>query len=102
MSRPVTQTFTTAQAGAVLLSVPDKARVKVTGVIIAAHDNMTAKPSAAVSLGGQIVAKHPGVPPGGGLVAMNMDCDYGSGADITFDCDDPTGGSLAVTVLYEL
>jgi hypothetical protein len=99
-SQAITATYTAAQAATVLLDAGTLVRFVVTGVIFTAHADNTAKPSMAVSLGSAIIAKHPGVPAGGGLVAAGLDVSLGQGDDLIFDCDVPTGGSVTVTVFY--
>ena len=65
----VSRTFTSGQAGTLLLNAPALARVCVEGVIFTAAADNSVNPAMSVSLGGNKIIEHPGVPAGGGLVA---------------------------------
>lgn len=95
-------TFTTAQTGALLLDAGPLSRVTLRGVLFTAHGDNTVSPMMRVSVGGTPVVEHPGVPAGGGLVAMGLDVFSAQGADVTFDCSTPTGGSVSVSVFYAM
>jgi hypothetical protein len=99
----ISQTYTSAQAGTVLLSVATTGLVHVTSCIVALANTVTASPAASVSAGANVVLKHPGIPAGGGIAATDMDLGAPAfGDDITFTCDAPTNGSISVTVHYYL
>lgn len=100
--RSASQVFTAAQSGAVLVSVPPQGRCHVYGVIFTAHANNTASPMMRVKLGAATIVEHPGVPAGGGLSMAGYDFWLGQGDDVLFDCDAPTGGSVAAAIAYEI
>lgn len=102
MVQAVTQTFTGAQADAVLFAASARQRVIVHGIVFAAHADNSVSPLMRVKLGGQTIVEHPGVPAGGGLSMSGFAFSAGQDDDITFDCGAPTGGSVSVMVAYSV
>lgn len=98
--KALSRTFTDAQAGTVLVDVGSLWSIRLAGVIFAAHADNSVSPAMSVGLGGDSILSHPGVPAGGGLVATGLDVWGAQGADLTFDCDVPSGGSVSVTIIY--
>lgn len=97
MGKAVSRTFTSAQTGTLLIAVPDLGSLRIEGVIFTAAAGNASSPSMSVSLGGNKVVEHPGVPAGGGLVATGLNITEGQGDDLTFDC---SGGTVSVSVIY--
>lgn len=101
MAQVHSQTFSAAQSGTLLVDAPARANVCLEGVIFTAHADNAVSPSMAVRVGGVAAVSHPGVPAGGGLVATNLGIS-GQDSDISFDCSDPQGGSVSVSVIYRI
>ncbi len=100
-SQAVSARYVAAQTATVLLSVATGQRVTATAVLVTAGGGNTVEPSVVVKIGPDIIADHPGVPAGGGYSFTGIDPRGGWGDDLTVTCDDP-GGTVAVTVLYQL
>lgn len=94
------QTFDAEQLSAVLVQGAPLAPISLCGVVFAAHADNSVSPAMRVKLGGATVVEHPGVPAGGGLVATELGITGAQGDSITFECDEPTGGSVSVLVIY--
>lgn len=99
----ISQTFTSAVTGSVLVATGVSEIPHVTACIVALSNAASASPSAEVKAGANTVLAHPGIPPGGGIAATDMDLAApAAGDDITFTCAAPTGGSITATVHYYL
>ncbi|MCC6311374.1 MAG: hypothetical protein IT345_10710 [Trueperaceae bacterium] len=96
-------TYTTSQAATVLVSVSTAFVAHVTAVMVGYANGGSASPNASIANGANVVARHPGIPAGGGFAFSDIDLSSGvAGDDITVTCDAPTGSSISFTVHYYL
>ena len=98
----ISATYTSAQSATVLLAVASTSIVHFTGALVALSNAASVTAGAYVSIASNIVARHPGMPAGGGYAISDVDVAYAAGDDLVVDCDVPTGGSISVTVYYWL
>ena len=98
----VSAIYTSAQSATILLAVSSANIVHFTGALVTADADNSVTVGAYVSIASNIVARHAGMPAGGGFAISDVDVAYAAGDDLVFDCDVPTGGSVSVSVFYWL
>lgn len=91
-----------ATANAVILAVPSTSIVHVTAIMVALSNAATQSPGVYIKIGTAIIARHPGIPAGGGFAMTDIDVASGNADDdVLISCDNP-GGTLSATVHYWL
>lgn len=98
----ISATYTSAQVATILLAVTTANIVHFTGALVTLSAAASVTVGATVSIGSNVVARHVGMPAGGGFAIEDVDVAYAAGDDFVFDCDVPTSGSIGVVVYYWL
>ncbi len=103
------------QTNAAIATVSAGSKIVVTRISVMASNANTANvackigfgasavPADALTVAADILAHHPGIPPGGGFTIGDGSGMLGvgaDGADLRYTCGDPAGGSLSVTASY--
>ena len=96
----ISANYTTSQTATVMLAVATNETAHVTSILAGLHASASAVVGFQVKIGATMVARHPGLPAGGGVSHTDLDVAASAGDDITFTCDTPTGGSIDITVGY--